>query len=329
MANGYVVSRPFPASNIGSNLSSLAGACWLAGVLDRELIVDWRGLSQMRDPDANYFSEFFEQPPTLLDVPVSYAPVDGLEYGPESPAGEWLDPGAAHELGFGLRSSDAEFVVLQPYHGLDRLNPGEVALLLRPFYEELRPAPDVRAAADEWWAEHFEGRFVVGVNIRSGNGHYFGKGMQYAKRVDVSIFENERRFVRVIEKAVRERTAGLPASERERAGVFYATDSAAMSELLRTVPNAVTRRGVFPPPKTGDTYRFEAEGNADRKAIADTLVDMFLLARCDAFIFNSSLFNQYARVMTGNFGGNEVHVEMLFFRPRVRALARRIRARAL
>jgi hypothetical protein len=27
---GYVVSRPFPDSNVGSNLSSLAGAAWLA-----------------------------------------------------------------------------------------------------------------------------------------------------------------------------------------------------------------------------------------------------------------------------------------------------------
>ncbi len=29
-ANGYVVSRPFPDSNVGSNLASLAGALWLA-----------------------------------------------------------------------------------------------------------------------------------------------------------------------------------------------------------------------------------------------------------------------------------------------------------
>ena len=45
---GYVVTRPFRTSNIGSNLASMAGALWLARSLDRTLLVDWRGLTQLR-----------------------------------------------------------------------------------------------------------------------------------------------------------------------------------------------------------------------------------------------------------------------------------------
>jgi hypothetical protein len=36
----YVVTRPFPQSNVGSNLASLAGALYLAQRLERPLIVD-------------------------------------------------------------------------------------------------------------------------------------------------------------------------------------------------------------------------------------------------------------------------------------------------
>jgi hypothetical protein len=46
----YVVNRPYPDSNVGSNLSSLAGALYVARALGRELVVDWRGLRQLRDP---------------------------------------------------------------------------------------------------------------------------------------------------------------------------------------------------------------------------------------------------------------------------------------
>jgi hypothetical protein len=328
--NGYVVSRPYPDSNIGSNLSSLAGACWLAGVLGRGVIVDWRALSQVRDESLNYFTEFFEHPGELQGVAASYAPLAGLEYGPEAEAATWLSPGEARELGAGAPPPEAEFIVLQPYHGLDRLHAGGEAerfRLLRSFYREIHPCDAVRAAADSWWTEHVDGRFAVGLNIRTGNGRYFGKGMPYASRVDISIFENPDRFVRVIERAVRARVASLPKPLRKDFALFYATDSGPMSDLLATLPGAVTRRPVFPPPDTGDTYRFEGSDYSDHDSIVDTLADMFLLARCDAFVYNSSLFNQYARVLTGHFGGNEVHIETLFLRPRARATVERVRKR--
>ena len=228
------------------------------------------------------------------------------------------------------RPSSATHVVLQPYHGLDRLHPGpevERHRLLRAFYLELRPSPEIRATADAWWDEHVRGAAVVAVNVRTGNGHYFGKGGSYASRVDISVFENRARFLRVIERAVRQRVESLPAGARDDVVVFYATDAEWMSELLAGLPNAVTRRSLYPPPDTGDTYGFSGDFEAARASIVDTLADMFLLARCDALIYNNSFFNQYARVVTDGFGGNQVHIEMLFLRSRSRHLVEAARRR--
>jgi hypothetical protein len=325
--DSYVVTRPYPESNVGSNLASMAGAVWLAGRLGRTLVVDWRGLSQLRDKSLNYFTEFFDPPAEIDGVRVRYAPeveVDGDE-------ARWLDAGEARAAGTGAATVDAATpIVLQPYHGLDRLHPGpepERFKLLRRFYGRVAPSAAVARPADSWWAEHCEGAFVVGVNVRTGNGAYFGKGMAYTGRVDVSLFDDPRSFLRLLERACRDRLRGLPKPLRDDYVVFYATDSTAMSELLGELPKAVTRRRTFPPAGAGDTYAFGETGYTDRDSIADTLADMFLLARCDALVYNSSVFNQYARVSTGYFGGNHVHFESLLLRKRVRYLVGAVRRR--
>jgi nodulation protein Z len=316
----HVVTRPYRDSNVGSNLSSLAGAVWLAQRLSRSLVVDWRGLSQLRDPELNYFTEFFATPPTLGGVPVSYAPTDVAGPYDESAT---VQPGEARRLALEGGRAETEPIVLQTYHGLDRLHPGpdeERRRLLRGIYEEIHPGAAVRAAVGTWWNETIRGSAVVGINVRTGNGRYFGKGMRYTQRVDVSLFENERRFVAKLERACRDRIARLPRTMRDDVAVFYATDSAVMSALLAQLPHAVTRRTVFPPSGAGDTYNFSGERHSDRDAIVDTLADMFLLARCDALVYNNSLFNQYARVVTGNFGGNLVQFESLFLSGKLRSL---------
>ncbi len=100
-----------------------------------------------------------------------------------------------------------------------------------------------------------------------------------------------------------------------------------MSELLAELPNAVTRRSRYPPPGRATRTRSTTTPPTARASIVDTLADMFLLARCDALIYNSSLFNQYARVVTDDFGGNQVHIETLFLRTRSRHLAAAARRR--
>jgi hypothetical protein len=325
--SGYVVTRPNRESNIGSNLASLAGALWLAGRLGRSVVVDWRDRTQLQDPALNYFSEFFATPERMQGIEVAYAPIAG-DYELESGAA-WLSAAEARALALREVDEPAGPVVLQPYHGLDRIMPGpesERYRLLRAFYRELHPAPAIEGAAESWWDGSVGGAFTVGLNVRTGNGHYFGKGGEYSGRVDVSLFENRERFLRVLERACRARARHLPKPLRDSFAIFYATDSEWMSELLGRLPNAATRRRVFPPPGSGDTFSFPAEGDyTDRDSIRDTLTDMFLLARCDAFVFNSSVFNQYARVMNGEFGGNQVHIQSLFVRHRVRQLRARVR----
>lgn len=327
--SGVVVSRPLPKSNIGSNLASLAGAAWLARRLERTLVVDWRGLSQLRDPALNYFGEFLATPGELDDVPVLYAPADVDDYAHARP----LEPDEAGAIVHGIAEPPPGPIVLETYHGPDRLHPGpeaERVRFLRRFYRSIRLRDELERTVDEWWGAHAVAPFVVAVNVRTGNGRYFGKGMPYASRVDVSLFDDRRRFLVLLERACRRAARRLPRPLRESFTVFYATDSSAMSDLLGGLPNAVTRRTVFPPPGSGDTFAFPAEGTyTDRDAIVDTLADMFLLARADALLFNSSMFNQYARVTRGQFGGNLQHIELLLLRNRARvvraAVERRIR----
>ena len=327
--NGYVVSRPFPESNVGSNLSSLAGAAWLAQRLDRTLVVDWRGMSQLLDPARNYFTEYFERADRLLGVPVVYAPDVEIETDPLDSQVEWASPDQARAIGLGDVPLTADVLVLQPYHGLDRLHAGSESDrtgVLRSFYRQIHPDASIAATIASWWENEYDGAFVVGVNVRTGNGHYFGKGQSYVGRVDIELFNNEKRFLRVLEHAVAERARLVPKPYRNGYRVFYATDSLSMSETLSALARASTRRKVFPPPGTGDTHAFDGHDMAHH-AIVDTVADMFLLARCDALVYNNSLFNQYARVLTGQFGGNLVHIESLFLRKRLAAVTTRLRAR--
>lgn len=317
----YVVTRPFHESNVGSNLASLAGALLLARRLGRDLLVDWRGLTQLRDPDVNYFTEFFEHPPELLGTRVLYAPVAELEYSEGAEGVAWLSANEAGALSREPRAHEAHVLVLQQYHGPDRMffpNEGERLAFLRRFYREIAPRPDIAAAVDGWVADRFDGSFVVAVNVRTGNGRYFARDQPYAGRVNVELFADRERFLAMIERACRARLRRAPRPWRQRAKIFYATDSAEMSELLARLPSSQTRRRVFPPPGTGDTFLFEGVEYTDRDSIFDTLVDMFLLARCDALVHNSSVFNQYARVVTGAYGGNLVHFETLTLRNRWR-----------
>lgn len=319
--NVFVVNRPYPDSNVGSNLSSLAGALWVASRLGRELVVDWRGQEQLRDRDANYFAEFFVQPDAPLGVRALNAPLAGADYEEGSGEAVWLSPSDARAVALSAPADLPPYVVLQAYHGLDRVHPGpegERVRLLRAFYHGLGPSVGIAAAVDEWWSRTIEAAFVVAVNVRTGNGQYFREGERYHGRVDTSLFSDPQKFLRLLERACLARLRDLPPPLRHDFQIFYATDSAEMSALLARLPNAVTRRRIFPPPGTGDLYAFGDSDYTDRDAIEDTIADMFLLARCDALVYNTSLFNQYARVVTGYFSGNCAHFESLLLRKRAR-----------
>lgn len=324
--NGYVVTCPWPESGVGSNLVSLAGAVWFARALGRAVIVDWRGTLFLQDKSLNYFTEFFEPVPQIQGVPVFYAPCPELEGEVEG-----VGPLSLHQAREVIRcgGSSARYLVLRDHHGPPRLdpagNPADQFWTLKEFYRFVTPRDFIATEIDRWHAEHLRGSFVVGVNIASGNGD-FAKGETYYGRVDIAIFNKGKAFLGKIERARRLALRGFPHYLRERSKIFFATDAYPMHNLLARLPNAVTRRTIFPPPGVGRAVAdYGQVGHSDHAAAVDTIVDMFLLARCNALVWNFSVFNYYAQVVTDCFNGNMRNIESLYPRFWVRAAAQRAR----
>jgi hypothetical protein len=316
---GYLVSRPHPGSGIGSNLASLAGAIWVARKLQRTVIVDWRGSAFLKDKSANYFTSFFEAPSGIQGVDVRYAPCAELDAAEQE---QEIGVSAAREA-MRVGSSEHTILVIRDYHGLERVDSkgSEAAQfwLLQDFYRYIQPLPFIRDDIDKFARAHFHSHFVVGVNLSTGNGE-FAKGQYYADRVDLQIFSREERFLRKVERARALAVRGLPRALRTEARIFFATDSYDMHGLLKRLPNAVTRRTVFPPPGVGRVFcDYNDPGYTDRDAIVDAIVDMMLLARCQALVRNGSVFNQYAATVTNCFNGNMRHIERLYARYWIRA----------
>jgi nodulation protein Z len=278
------------------------------------VIVDWRGSAFLKDKSANYFTEFFEAPPAIQGVPVLYAPTPEL---PEDERGTAEIGVTAARLSV-QQGSDESVLVIRDYHGLERLNAkgSESANFwrLKDFYRFIRPRDFVSREIDRFADQEFKNAFVIGVNLSSGNGE-FDKGQLYQGRVDIDIFSKDAAFLRKVERARRLAVKGLPRALRDEARIFFATDAYSMHRLLSRLPNSVTRRTVFPPPGVGRVFcDYNDAGYTDRDAVVDAIVDMFLLARCQALIRNGSVFNEYANTVTNCFNGNVRHIETLYTR---------------
>lgn len=299
-----LVYRPSPKVGIGTRLLGLAGAVWLARQEARGVVVDWCGTNYLADPAENYFSALFDHAPEILGVPMFYAPAEVAAPGRGTRTYE--------------RAKELHLRRLDP-NG----DPSVHAQFLRAFYESLVPRREIAEELERWADEHLRGREIVGLNVSTGNG-YFDPGGRLSGRVNTEIFRRER-FLDTLERACIHAARELGASRGDYA-IFYATDSAPMSELLGGLPDAVTRRRVFPPPGIGRRFSdYASLGYSDTLAAADTVIDMLLLARCNALIRNASLFSNYALVVTDRFGGNVYDLESLFGEVGVRA--KRLRRR--
>jgi hypothetical protein len=326
MTTPALVTRPYPTSGLGSNLNSLAGALWIARGLDRRLLVDWRGMVDVRDPAIDYFTRFFEPLGEILGVAVAHAP-DDEEYRAASAAGTvpFLSPEEASGLARAGARPDGPYLAIQTSHGPERVIPlqtradlRERQRLLEAVYAELTPRPEILSAVDRWAEENMAGSFVVALNIRTGNGGAdFRKGGVEAKRFDQDVLRHPR-FLARVERACRDRAHALPPERRDDARILVVTDSTAMQERLMRLPGAMTRRTRFPPHGADHQYLWEAPDYTDVDAVSDTIADMFLLARADALVHNFTNFNKYALTVTNRFGGNAVNIERYFLPGRYR-----------
>jgi Nodulation protein Z (NodZ) len=328
VAERFVVTRPFPGSGIGSNLVSLAGAVWLAGRLHRDVVVDWRNSDFLLDKSLNLFTEFLEPVDEIQGVAVRYA--EGpQEWDADGDSVRLLDP--PDVAGVLSGGSDERYLVLTRYHAYERIEAGGDPLerfrRLRDFYRSIRPREAVRRKIEAFAAEaRLDDSFAVAVNIATGNGDY-RKGTAAYGRVKIELFDHQERFLRMLSFARAGALRRLPAFLRERALTFVATDDGRMRELLMRLPNAVTRRSVFPPPGAGRSYAdYEIPGYTDRDAFTDIVCDHFLLARCNAIIRNPSMFSTYALVSTDYYDGNLRNVETMYPAYLAKAVIRRARA---
>jgi hypothetical protein len=313
---GYVVADPGGRPGIGSRLLGLGQAVWLARELDRDVIVEWRGTHFFEDRSRNYFTEFFEPVRTICGVSIHHprSRATWTYARAEKQDRPSLDTALCAQVAADPASAPPYLVVgrarldLKPFAAYNRT---EYAAFLEDVYRQIVPRPELARVVDEWYDANLRGHFVVGVNVGTGNG-LFEPGGRYPGRVDIGMWDDPDRFLRVIEEGVVRSTRLLPASKREASRIFVATDSGEMSELLRRLGGAVTRRTVFPPPGAGRHFSGWAELDySEDRAAADVLIDMLLLARCDALIMTRTRFTSYALVSTRHFEGNVQQLEDL------------------
>jgi hypothetical protein len=312
--NVWIVSNLPQWEGIGSRLRLFSEAVCLGRTFGCPVIVDWRGTGFLKDKSLNYFTEFFVPIPEIMGVQIQYAPSPALSEYERASQGERLELSLA-----ALASLVAEPPPTPRYlltrHSL-RLGRSPVhgdgyRAFLADFFRHIIPRAEVTEQLESWYEAHLRGHFVVGVNVSTGNG-FFSPGGLLEGNVNTLIFDDEDRFLRTIAAACERATKDLPPSKSDYR-IFFTTDSAHMAEVLGRLPRAVTRRTVFPPDGAGRRFcDYDALGYSDRAAAVDTIVDMLLLARCNALIKNRSNFNFYARATTGSFNGNMQRFEKLY-----------------
>jgi hypothetical protein len=313
----HVVAHEGARPGAGSRLVGLGQAVWLARELGRAVIVDWRRTHFFEDRSRNYFTEFFEPVRTICGVRMHYPPSH------KTRRYEWaerherarLDAALCAQLAADPASAPQYLVVraaqvdLTPFAAYDR---AKYTAFLEDVYRQIVPRPELAREVDEWYDANLRGHFVVGLNVATGNG-LFAPGGRYPGLVDIGMWDDPGRFLHMIEEGFARSTRLLPPPMQETAKIFVATDSGEMSELLCRLSPAVTRRTVFPPLGAGHHFKGWAELDYnERRAAADVLIDMLLLARCDALIMTrTSRFTSYALVSTRDFDGNVQTLEDL------------------
>lgn len=330
-ATSYIITRPHPESGLGANLLSMVGALYLCERTRRPLLVDWTGMSPLRDKGVNYFTAFFEPLRRWRDVEIAYVNDPDVS-APRVTYDERLvfkpDERDLGDLVAGTVDDRSVWLEAFHYYRVFKRSPlsaADVFYRTREFYQALQPRAVLRRRIAEARAP-FERRVVVALNVRSGNGE-FEPGKPYWKRVNTAIF-GRRRFQDTLFRACRDCLTGFPPALRSELGIYVVTDSHGMQQRLLELPGAFAVRKRFPPPGTGHQfadYDPQIYGDySDVESVNETIVDMFLMAGCSGLVYNESAYNLYAQHMTMCFNGNQKLLERYFEHP-LKRLARALR----
>ena len=311
-AGKYIISADINDlySGLGCSLLVLA-PCWkYALTTGRTLIVDWRGNPYTRkDPRTNLFSLLFEPPdPSELGVAcIADDSINDLQLpqpilGPrgvitqesgisEAFPGEGIDVGLMRRI---LASGvDVDFPTVLPslgstYFLATNFGPsgGRKPAMMsfgeaRRLYKSLKLRPQWAATLAAFHENHMAGRPVLGVHVRLGNGE--GRYRDHFRQRDV-------RPLDFITGPLAER---IRRYARERFGanytVFLCTDSDEVVGALQSCFDSLVSRSIWRP-APGEGIDFDhayKRPDGGLGAAVDALLDMQLLAKCDAVFMTS------------------------------------------
>lgn len=290
-------------SGLGCLLLILA-PCWrYARKTGRTLVIDWRGNPYTRgNPNRNLFPLLFEEPDSIgvpciaddsindLDLPQPIlGPADGAVDETGAPVG-LPDGGMAPSEMLPIIERCIDVVsptVLPPLkvtYGLAARNRGRG---FRPIpgidlpdgerlYGNLRLRPQWSALVSDFFANNMAGRPAIGIHIRHGNGE-----AAYRDHFRKREFGDFPSFVTTL-------AAGIRRYASERFGsnytVFLATDSNIAVEAMQPHFTSLVSRPIWRP-AAGEGVDFDHAFDRDDGGVgaaADAIIDMQLLAKCDA-----------------------------------------------
>jgi hypothetical protein len=297
MANRYVVS--FRRTGLGDRIICLNAAWRFARETGRTLLADWRYSAYASAPTKNLFPLCFEPQPILAGVPF---------IGDET-VGRLRLPHPRHPA-IWENETLIRFPFLRPATGLPAARDAAVTLIragsdvaaptvvfdacindailsvtdARSFLGALRPVAHVAAQVAAFREAHLRPGPTIGLHVRHGNGGDIMGHAPYWRSFDAAIARCER--------AIAMARAQLGAD----AIVLSCTDSRDVQRaLVGRVPGMICRDKLFRASGEGELHRWR-EASLGRD---DALVEMLLLAECDALIRYppASFFSFYAAAM--------------------------------
>lgn len=278
-ARHVVVTRK--RTGIGSDLVSVVGAIAYAARTDRDLVIDWRDSRYVADATINMFGELFVAPPAFDDVSVTLASATFNDKALPGPIRQATSKSESFEAFHAEMEREARpvlesVIITRPMHHLPNVADQ------KRWFDAINPVARIAAAIDSFYNAHMQGRTVIGIHIRHGNGEALGSGRdELIQRsvddlVDLSIAE----FAKM----------DLPEDTR----YFVCTDSQELRDAFnRRVKNVINYDSRIGSAKSGPIHT----SDYGLQGAEDAVAEMWLLARCGRLIYTPSWFSHYARIV--------------------------------